>query len=92
MKYTKEDILLAAKIGEVSVIDAEHIISLLDEARNINHRNDFEYLKSILLSNSVIPNLCITDIAEIYKTKSFKKLKKFAKKKLNDSTFNFPSV
>jgi hypothetical protein len=34
-KYTKEEILKAAEIGEVSMIDAEHIVSLLDEARHI---------------------------------------------------------
>ena len=33
-KYTKEEILKAAEIGEVSMIDANHIVSLLDEARN----------------------------------------------------------
>lgn len=33
-KYTKEEILRAAEIGEVSLIDAKHIISLLDEARD----------------------------------------------------------
>lgn len=31
-KYTKEQILIAAEIGEVSMIDARHIVSLLDEA------------------------------------------------------------
>lgn len=31
-KYTKHQILAAAKLGEVSLIDANHIISLLDEA------------------------------------------------------------
>lgn len=30
--YTKEQFLLAAEIGEVSMIDARHIVSLLDEA------------------------------------------------------------
>lgn len=33
MKYTKEEILKAAEIGEVSMIDAKHIVSLLDEAK-----------------------------------------------------------
>jgi len=33
MKYSKEEIRLAGKIGEVSSIDVEHLISLLDEAR-----------------------------------------------------------
>lgn len=32
-KYTKEEFLKAAEIGEVSMIDARHIISLLDEAK-----------------------------------------------------------
>ena len=30
--YTKEQFLLAAELGEVSMIDAKHIVSLLDEA------------------------------------------------------------
>lgn len=34
-KYTKEEFLKAAEIGEVSMIDAKHIISLLDEASHI---------------------------------------------------------
>jgi hypothetical protein len=34
-KYTKEEILKAAEIGEVSMIDAKHIVSLLDEAKKI---------------------------------------------------------
>ena len=31
MKYTKEDFLKAAKLGEVSMIDANHVVSLLNE-------------------------------------------------------------
>jgi hypothetical protein len=31
-KYTKDQILLAGKIGEVSMIDVRHVVSLLDEA------------------------------------------------------------
>jgi len=34
-RYTKEEILKAAEIGEVSMIDAKHIVSLLDEARQL---------------------------------------------------------
>ena len=34
-KYTKQEFLKAAEIGEVSMIDAKHIVSLLDEARSI---------------------------------------------------------
>ena len=33
-RYTKEEILKAAEIGEVSKIDAMHVVSLLDEARH----------------------------------------------------------
>lgn len=32
--YTKEDFLKAAEAGEVSMIDAKHIVSLLDEVKN----------------------------------------------------------
>ena len=31
--YTKKDFLDAAKLGEVSMIDAKHIVSLLDEVK-----------------------------------------------------------
>jgi hypothetical protein len=31
MKYTKQQILQAAELGEVSMIDARHIVSWLDE-------------------------------------------------------------
>ena len=31
--YTKEEILKAGEIGEVSMIDVRHVVSLLDEAR-----------------------------------------------------------
>ena len=34
-KYTVEEILKAAEIGETSMIDAKHICSLLDEAKQI---------------------------------------------------------
>ena len=34
-KYTKEEFLKAAEIGEVSMIDAKHVVSLLDEAKYI---------------------------------------------------------
>jgi hypothetical protein len=35
--YSKEDVLKAAEIGEVSLIDAKHIVSLLDEAKQLNN-------------------------------------------------------
>lgn len=31
-KYTPDQIMLAAELGEVSLIDARHIVSLLDKA------------------------------------------------------------
>ena len=34
-KYTKTEFLKAAEIGEVSMIDAKHVVSLLDEAKQI---------------------------------------------------------
>ena len=34
-QYTKEQILKAAEISEVSMIDARHIVSLLDEAERL---------------------------------------------------------
>jgi len=34
--YTKQEFLDAAKLGEVSMIDAKHVVSLLDEVREKN--------------------------------------------------------
>jgi hypothetical protein len=34
--YTKQEFLDAAEAGEVSMIDAKHIVSLLDEVKNSN--------------------------------------------------------
>ena len=36
-KYTKQEFLDAAKLGEVSMIDAKHVVSLLDEVKNKTH-------------------------------------------------------
>ena len=36
--YTKQEFLNAAQLGEVSMIDARHIVSLLDEARDLNNK------------------------------------------------------
>ena len=41
-KYTKEDFLKAAELGEVSMIDAKHIVSLLDDVKIIDRK---EYQK-----------------------------------------------
>ena len=35
-RYTKKEFLDAAKLGEVCIIDAKHIVSLLDEVKNSN--------------------------------------------------------
>jgi hypothetical protein len=35
-RYTKQEFLNAAEAGEVSMIDAKHIVSLLDEVREKN--------------------------------------------------------
>jgi hypothetical protein len=36
MGYTKEDVLMAGFIGEINHFDTEHIVSLLDEAKQYN--------------------------------------------------------
>ena len=41
-KYTKEEFLKAAELGEVSMIDAKYIVSLLDEAKGVTRK---EYQK-----------------------------------------------
>ena len=40
-KYTKEEFLKAAELGEVSMIDAKHIVSLLDEVK-ITTRKEYQ--------------------------------------------------
>jgi hypothetical protein len=35
--YSKEDVLKAAEIGEINHIDSKHIVSLLDEAKQLNN-------------------------------------------------------
>ena len=37
--YTKQEFLNAAEMGEVSMIDARHIVSLLDESRELNKKH-----------------------------------------------------
>ncbi len=38
--YSKEDILKAGEIGEVNHYDAKHIVSLLDEAKQLNKQKN----------------------------------------------------
>lgn len=57
-KYTKEQILIAAEIGEVSMIDARHIVSLLDEAvimeRERKLRKRFRAWRSLGISSTKV--------------------------------------
>ena len=50
-KYTKEEILKAAELGEVSMIDAKHIVNLLDEVK-ITDRKEYQkqYQKDYIAS------------------------------------------
>jgi hypothetical protein len=40
--YTKEEYLTAAELGEVSYHDAKHVVSMLDEAREYNKKNQYK--------------------------------------------------
>ena len=44
-KYTKEEFLKAAELGEVSMIDAKHIVSLLDEVKMTREEYQKKYQK-----------------------------------------------
>ena len=44
-KYTKEEFLKAAELGEVSMIDAKHIVSLLDEVKMTRKEYQKKYQK-----------------------------------------------
>ena len=49
-KYTKEEFLKAAELGEVSMIDAKHIVSLLDEVKMTRKEYQKQYQKEYALS------------------------------------------
>ena len=51
IKYKKEDFLKAAELGEVSMIDAKHIVSLLDDVK-ITTRKEYQkqYQKAYIAS------------------------------------------
>ena len=49
-KYTKEEFLRAAELGEVSMIDAKHIVSLLDEAKMTRKEYQKQYKKEYAAS------------------------------------------
>ena len=49
-KYTKEEFLKAAEIGEVSMIDAKRIVSLLDEAKMTRKEYQKQYQKEYAAS------------------------------------------
>ena len=66
-KYTKSQILKAFEIGEVSMIDGKHIVSLLDEAVR-------EEIKDYVLSQD-ISKLTHAKMLKMLKAKSLKKAK-----------------
>ena len=49
-KYTKEEFLKAAELGEVSIIDAKHIVSLLDETKMTRKEHQRQYQKAYAAS------------------------------------------
>ena len=49
-KYTKEEFLKAAELGEVSMIDAKHIVSLLDEVKMTRKEYQKQYQKDYAAS------------------------------------------
>jgi hypothetical protein len=49
-KYTKEEFLKAAELGEVSMIDAKHIVSLLDEIKMTRKEYQRQYQKEYAAS------------------------------------------
>ena len=49
-KYTKEDFLKAAELGEVSMIDAKHIVSRLDEVKMTREEYQKQYQKEYAAS------------------------------------------
>ncbi len=49
-KYTKEDFLKAAELGEVSMIDAKHIVSRLDEVKITREEYQKQYQKEYAAS------------------------------------------
>ena len=44
-KYTKEEFLRAAELGKVSMIDAKHIVNLLDEVKMTRKEYQKQYQK-----------------------------------------------
>ena len=49
-KYTKIEFLKAAELGEVSMIDAKHIVSLLDEVKMTRKEYQKQYQKEYAAS------------------------------------------
>lgn len=47
-KYTKQQIITAGKLGEISMIDIEHLISLLDEAVCLDKNNKDFFLNCVV--------------------------------------------
>ena len=83
--YTKEQFLKAAELGEVSMIDAKHIVSLLDEVvNNENGGNTCRDCKTFGGTIIEFPNEGICSFSEYHYAKNanepacynFKKKKK----------------
>ena len=78
MKYTKEEILFAGELGEVSMIDVRHVVSLLDEAREKLKRKELEQLRDYVKEQDLVID-SLTFVKMMSKS-SIKKVLKFAKK------------
>ena len=78
MKYTKEEILFAGELGEVSMIDIRHVVSLLDEAREKLKRKELEQLRDYVKEQDLTKD-SLTFVKMMSKD-SIKKVLKLAKK------------
>ena len=78
-KYTVEEILLAGEIGEVSMIDVKHVVSLLNEARAILNKSGNNKKYKFPQNGEITPEMSRvmlnkllekynTTVDEIYKT------------------------
>ena len=77
MGYTKEEILFAGELGEVSMIDVRHVVSLLDEAREKLKRKELEKLRDYVKEQE-LPSDILT-LVKLMNKNSTKKVIKLAK-------------
>lgn len=66
MLYSKDEILKAAEIGEVSIIDAEHIVSLLFEARLQLAGHSYPLVQCMSCEDVIKQNECVIQCASCY--------------------------